>query len=161
MTQHWLSNPLCWDYANLSARESQLWRPLLGLDSNSSYLWLVSYWAMLCRNLQILIFWQDVGTWISKDLVTSSECQCFNKNRSQESSLATYDFIFGESLVLLHQNMTSKSSFSDQRLLQCSVFLEKNSWVLKFMFILQGAVVCDGNFSRSCDDIIRYCLLTY
>ena len=114
---------------------------------------------MLGRNLRISIFGQDVGTRIDKDLVTSSECQCFNTNRSQESSLATYDFIFGESLVLLHQNMTSKSFFSDQRLLQCSVFLEKNSLVLKFMLTLQGAVVCDEMFSRSCNDIIRYCFV--
>ena len=102
---------------------------------------------MIGRNLRFAIFWQDVGTGMNKDLVTSIECQCLNTNRSQDSSLATKDFIFGESLVLLHQNMTSKSSFSDQRLLQCSVYLKKKLRVLKFMLTLQGAVVCDGNFS--------------
>ena len=29
----------------------------------------------------------------------------------------------------------------------------------EFMLTLQGAVACDGNFSRSCNDIIRYCLV--
>ena len=94
-------------------------------DSNSYFFFTVLLLSHVGRNLRISIFWQDVGTRIDKDLLTSSECQCFNTNRSQESSLATYDFIFGESLVLLHQNMTSKSFFSDQRLLQCSVFLKK------------------------------------